>query len=174
MPLTLHAAFVPSALQMIGTTRDLVGKAESWCGEQGCDAADLIGARVHPDMLPFAYQVKSVAVHTAGAIEGLRAGVFSPDVSDPPSDFAGLRRSLDDAQAKLEDTTVDELESRMGAPMRFAFRDFAIDFTAEDFLLSFSQPNFYFHATTAYDILRMKGVPLGKRDFMGKLRIKSA
>ncbi len=171
MPLSLHAAFVPSALQMIGVARDLVGKAESWCEAEDCSEADLIGARVHPDMLPFAYQVKSVAAHTAGAIEGLRAGVFSPDVTDPPADFAGLRRSLDDAEAKLEATSVDELEGRIGAPMRFAFRDFAIDFTAEDFLLSFSQPNFYFHAATAYDILRMKGVPLGKRDFMGKLRV---
>ena len=47
-----------------------------------------------------------------------------------------------------------------------------MDFTAEDFLLSFSQPNFYFHCATAYDILRMKGVPVGKRDFLGRVRIK--
>ena len=48
----------------------------------------------------------------------------------------------------------------------------AVDFTAENFLLSFSQPNFYFHATTTYDILRWKGVPIGKRDFTGRLRLK--
>ena len=56
--------------------------------------------------------------------------------------------------------------------MRFEFRDFRLDFTAEEFLLSFSQPNFYFHATTAYDILRMLGVPVGKRDFTGRLRLR--
>ena len=55
----------------------------------------------------------------------------------------------------------------------FRFRDFAIPFTTENFLLSFALPNFYLHATTAYDILRMKGVPLGKIDFLGQMRIKA-
>ena len=56
--------------------------------------------------------------------------------------------------------------------MLFAIGDFKVPFTAEKFLMSFSLPNFYFHATTAYDILRSKGVPLGKRDFMGQMRMK--
>ena len=56
--------------------------------------------------------------------------------------------------------------------MVFQLRDRQIPFTAENFVLSFSLPNFYFHATTAYDILRTKGVPLGKRDFLGHLRLK--
>ena len=60
-----------------------------------------------------------------------------------------------------------------GKDVTFQFKDFKLPFTAENFLLSFSLPNFYFHATTAYDILRHKGVPLGKRDFTGKLRLKS-
>jgi hypothetical protein len=58
----------------------------------------------------------------------------------------------------------------MGRDMRFSFGERHIDFRAEEFLLSFSQPNFYFHATTAYDILRSQGVPIGKRDFLGRLR----
>jgi uncharacterized protein len=65
-----------------------------------------------------------------------------------------------------------EIDAFVGRDMRFAFGDRHIDFTAEEFLLSFSQPHFYFHATTVYDILRWKGVPLGKRDFMGRLRKK--
>ena len=56
--------------------------------------------------------------------------------------------------------------------MRFAFGERQADFTAENFLLSFSLPNFYFHATTTYAILRWKGLPLGKRDFTGRLRLK--
>jgi uncharacterized protein len=56
--------------------------------------------------------------------------------------------------------------------MRFARGERHLDFTAENFLLSFSQPNFYFHATTSYDILRWKGVRIGKRDFTGRLRTK--
>ena len=66
-----------------------------------------------------------------------------------------------------------EVEAFFGRDMRFSFGERTMDFTAENFLLSFSQPNFYFHATTAYDILRWKGLAIGKRDFMGRPRLKS-
>ena len=174
MPITLHAAFVPSALQMLGTVRHLVGKAEGWCSETGQDPAELVRASIHEDMLPFAYQVKSVAVHTASAVEAVRNGVFSPHLQEPPYDLAGLRDRLGEAVVALEAVGENEMESFIGQPMRFEFRDHGMDFTAEDFLLSFSQPNFYFHAATAYDILRMKGVAVGKRDFMGAVRLATA
>lgn len=174
MPISLHAAFVPSALQMLGSCDHLIDKAEGWCGETGCAHADTIGARLHESMLPFSYQVKSVAVHTAGAIAGVRAGVFSPDLTPPPEDFAGLRAAIATGREALEAVSEAEMEGFIGQPMRFAFGDHSLAFTAEDFLLSFSQPNYYFHAATAYDILRMKGVALGKRDFMGKLRLSAA
>lgn len=171
MPLSLHAAFVPSALQILGTTHGLIDKAEAWCSDQGSEPGELIGACLHDEMLPFAYQVKSVADHTGGAIEGLRAGVFSPHMEAPPQDFAGLRAKLDEAIALLDGVTEDELEAKLGAPMTFQMREFKMPFTAENFLLSFSQPNFYFHAATAYDILRMKGLAIGKRDFLGRMRL---
>ena len=174
MPISLHAAFVPSALQMLGTADHLIDKAESWCGETGHAPGEAISARIHEDMFPFAYQVKSVAVHTAGAIEGLRSGVFAPDLNPPPEDFGGLRARIAEACSTLEAVSVEELEGLIGSPTRFEFREFRMDFTAEDFLLSFSQPNYYFHAATAYDILRMKGVAVGKRDFMGRVRLAPA
>lgn len=172
MPISLHAAFVPSALQMLGTCDQLIDKAEGWCGDTGCDHQEAIGARLHADMLPFSYQVKSVAAHSAGAIDGVRKGVFSPDLSPPPTDFAGLRSAIAAARAGLDAVTEAEMEGFVGRPMRFEMGDFKLDFTAEDFLLSFSQPNLYFHAATAYNILRMRGVALGKRDFLGQLRIQ--
>ena len=173
MPISLHTAFVPSALQMLGTADHLIDKAEAWCGETGCAHGEAIGARLHEGMLPFAYQVKSVAAHTAGAIDGVRAGVFSPELTPPPESFAGLREAIAKARDALAAVNEAEMEGFMGQPMRFEFRDYRMDFTAEDFLLSFSQPNYFFHAATAYDILRMKGVAVGKRDFMGALRTKT-
>jgi hypothetical protein len=77
-----------------------------------------------------------------------------------------------DTLAALSAIEVAEVDSFVGRDMRFAFGNRHLDFTAENFLLSFSQPNFYFHATTAYDILRLKGLPIGKRDFTGKPRSK--
>lgn len=171
MPLSLHAAFIPGALQMLGATRGLVDKAEAWCAEGGHEHDAVIGARIHDEMLPFSYQVKSVAVHTAGAIEGVRAGVFTPDMAPPPTDFASLRQRIDEAAALLSAVTVEEIESFIGAPMRFEMRSYRLDFTGDGFLLGFSQPNFYFHAATAYDILRMKGLAIGKRDFLGRMPI---
>ena len=172
MPLSLYAATVPSYLQILHQMTHLLGKAEAWCQEKGLPPSELIGARLAPDMWPFAYQVKSTAVHSWGAIEGLRRGVFSPDTNPAPDSFAGLRERVATAHANLSALDPAELESYIGRDMRFEFGERRMDFTAEEFLLSFSQPNFYFHATTAYDILRMKGLPIGKRDFTGRVRVK--
>lgn len=171
MPISLHNAFVPSALQMIGTAAHLIDRAEAWCRETGCSEGEIIAARLHETMLPFSYQIKSVAAHTAGALTGVRAGVFSPELTPPPGDFAGLRAVLADARDMLEAMSEEEMENFIGQPMRFEMGDFHMDFTAENFLLSFSQPNCYFHAATAYDILRMTGVALSKRDFLGRMRL---
>lgn len=172
MPISLHAAFVPSALQILGAVAGLVDKAEAYCTETGCTPADLIGTKLAPDMADFAYQVKSCAAHSSGAVDGVLAGNFSPDRTAPPADFAGLKAAIAAATARLETVTEAELEALIGKPMAFTMGpDFRLDFTAENFLLTFSQPNFYFHATTAYDILRMKGAAIDKMDFLGALRM---
>ncbi|MBV1691454.1 DUF1993 domain-containing protein [Novosphingobium sp. G106] len=170
MVFTLYAATIPSYLQILGSVSRLIDKAESFCNEKGLEPETLIQAKLAEDMLPFAYQVKSTAVHSLGAIEGLRKGTFSPDATTPPDTFAGLRERVAQTVAALEALDRDEMESFIGRPMRFQFGENHMDFLAEEFLLSFSQPNFYFHAATAYDILRMKGVAIGKRDFNGRVR----
>jgi uncharacterized protein len=173
MALSLYTATIPSYRQLLGATSGLIDKAEAFCREKSLAPEELIQARLAADMLPFAYQVKSTAVHSLGAIEGVRKGVFSPDMATPPQTFAALKSRIAETLAAINVIDPAEVESFIGRDMRFSFGERHIDFRAEDFLLSFAQPNFYFHATTAYDILRSKGVPLGKRDFMGQLRLKS-
>lgn len=173
MPFSLYAATIPSYLQLLGAVGGLLDKAEAFCAEQGLAPEAIIQARLAEDMLPFAYQVKSVAVHSLGAIEGVRKGVFSPDMTPPPETFAGLKQRIADTVAAIAAIEADEVNGFVGRDMRFSFGERHLDFTAEDFLLSFSQPNFYFHAATAYDILRWKGVQVGKRDFMGRPRLKA-
>ncbi len=174
MPLSLHASFVPSALQMLGTAHHLLNKSEAWCAEKDNDHSAILGAQLTDDMLPFCYQIKSVAEHTQGAIEAVRVGLYSPDLNPPPTTFADLRAKLDGAKAFLGELTEKEMESWIGRDMRFEFKGNGMDFTVEDFLLSFAQPNFYFHATAAYSIARHLGVSIGKMDFMGAVRIKGA
>ncbi|MGH2448703.1 MAG: DUF1993 domain-containing protein [Chloroflexota bacterium] len=172
MTLSLYAATIPSYRQTLGAVSGLLRTAQLFCADKGLEPSELIQARLAPDMLPFAYQVKSTAVHSLGAIEGVRRGVFSPDKTPPPETFADLEARITATLSALEAIEPAEVESFIGRDMRFEFGDRRIDFTAEEFLLSFSQPNFYFHATTAYDILRWKSVPIGKRDFLGRLRRK--
>jgi len=173
MALSLYDVTIPSFRQTLGAIAGLLVTAESFCAEKGFAPQDIIEARLAEDMLPFAYQVKSTAVHSLGAIEGVRRGVFSPDMTPPPQTFAALAARIAETLKALETIQPAELESFMGRSMRFEFRERRLEFTAENFLLSFSLPNLYFHAATAYDILRWKGAHIGKRDFMGKLRLKA-
>jgi hypothetical protein len=173
MTISLYAATVPSYRQTLEALAGLLAKAEDFCASNSVPEADVVQARLAPDMLPFAYQVKSACVHSLGAIEGVRKGVFSPDQTPPPETFAALQARLAETLAALEKVEAAEVESFVGRDMRFSFGTRHIDFTAENFLLSFSLPNFYFHATTAYDILRWKGVQIGKRDYLGRMRIKA-
>ena len=169
---TLYAATVPSCLQILSSVERLVAKAEAFCTERGLSPEALIDARLAEDMQPFAYQVKSTSVHSIGAFEGVRKGEFSPDTSPLPTSFEELHARVTATVTSLKAIDPEEIESFIGRDMRFTFGSSHIDFLAEDFLLSFSQPNFYFHATTAYDILRMKGLEIGKRDFNGRVRKK--
>src|SRR5664279_3647844 len=172
MSFSLYSATVPSYQQILSAIGAMLGKAEAFCTEKGIAAHDIIHARLADDMQPFAYQIKSTAVHSLGAIEGVRKGAFSPDMTPPPETFAALRARIADTLAALEAVKASEVDSFVGRDMRFSFGERHLDFTAENFLLSFSQPNFYFHATTTYDILRWKGISIGKRDFIGRPRTK--
>jgi uncharacterized protein len=167
---SLYSAVVPSYVQILDALSGLLDKAESFCTEKGMAPGQIIEARLAEDMLPFSYQVKSTAVHSLGAVEGVRRGVFSPDMTKPPESFAALKTRIAEAHAGLAAIAPGEVDGFVGRDMRFSFGERHIDFRAEEFLLSFSQPNFYFHATTAYDILRWRGVPIGKRDFLGRTR----
>jgi uncharacterized protein len=173
MAFSLYAATIPSYQQILGAVSGLLATAEAFCSEKGIAHEEIIQARLAEDMQPFAYQVKSTAVHSLGAIEGVRRGVFSPDITTPPETFTALKARIAVTLAALEVIQPAEVDAFVGRDMRFASGDRRLDFTAETFLLSFSQPNFYFHATTTYDILRWKGVRIGKRNFMGKLRLKT-
>jgi uncharacterized protein len=172
MSFSLYAATVPSYLQILSAVSELLRKAENFCAEKSITPHEIIEARLAADMFPFCYQVKSTTVHSLGAIDGVRRGVFSPDMTTPPDSFAALEAQVAQTITALRATDAAEVDGFLGRDVRFTFGERHVDFTAENFLLSFSQPNFYFHAATSYDILRWKGVPIGKRDFMGRTRKK--
>ena len=171
MSISLYHAVVPTFLQILNSVSGLLDKAEAHCAEKGLDPSELIEARLAEDMRPFAFQVRVVAFQSFGAIEGVRKGEFSPDLRPLARDFAGLQAEVAGAARGLEAVGYSELDAYIGKPVTLIAGDIRLDFVAEEFLLSFVQPNFYFHATTIYDILRWKGLPLGKRDFLGQVRV---
>lgn len=172
MSLSLHDAIVPHYDQLLAATEGFLARARAHFESEGTDPDSLVNTlRLRDDMAPLHFQVVSVAHHSLGALQGVQAGRFTP----PPSlelDYAGLQAHVTAARegvAGLDKATVDGF---LGKDVEFHLGQNVLPFTALDFLMSFSLPNFYFHATTAYDLLRMQGAPLGKRDFLGRMRMK--
>jgi hypothetical protein len=173
MAISLYDLSVASYLQSLGAVAGFLEKGASYCGENGVDLDDLVETRLHPDMRPLRFQLVSVAHHSLGALNGIQAGVFKPPPRLPDLDYAALQSRIAGAREELQKFTREEVDALEGRDVIFEIGDRKIPFAAESFVMTFSLPNLYFHATTAYDILRMQGVPLGKSDYMGQLRIKT-
>ena len=171
MSISLYDLSVGSSLQMVGGTVGFMEKAAAHCAENDIAPGEVVGTCLHPDMLNFHFQAASVAHHSIGAIRGIQAGEFGPPAGAAEMDFAALQGLLGEALNELKALDADTINALSGGQVIFKLGEMEIPFTTENFVMSFSLPNLYFHATTAYDILRMKGVPLGKRDFLGQMRV---
>ena len=170
MAITLYDLSVGCFLQTLGAVDGFLAKGLAHCQEKGIDPSEVVEARLFPDMLPFRFQVVAIAHHSAGALEGAKAGQFAPPGASS-ADYAGLQKLVTNARTSLEALKPEEVNALEGKDVTFSVRDMKMPFKAEGFLQTFSLPNFHFHATTAYDILRHKGVPLGKRDYMGRMKL---
>ncbi len=173
MAISFYDVSVASYLQILGAVSGFLAKGREHCTKSGIDLKEVVETRLYADMLPFRFQVVSVAHHSLGAIKGIEAGVFGPPAGVPDLDFAGLEKLVAEASSGLKQYKREAIDALEGKDVQFKLGERGMPFIARDFVLSFSLPNLYFHATTAYDILRMKGAPLGKRDFMGMPRIKA-
>ena len=172
MALSFYDVSVASFLQTIDATAGFLDKAGAYFVKQGIDLEEVVETSLHPDMKPFRFQIRSVAHHSVGALEGLRSGSFSPPTPAPPYTYVQLQGMMADAHEAPTRVKPEEVEALLGRDVVFSAPGRHIPFKAENFILMFSLPNLHFHAATAYDILRQKGVPLEKRDFLGQLRIE--
>ena len=172
MAFSLYDATVANYLQILDAVGGYLGKSLTHFREKGVDLAQVVDARLAPDMLPLRFQIVSVAHHSRGAMEAAKTGVFTPPSAKPDLDYAALQSLVTEAHNEVSVLTPEVVNALVGRDVTFKVGDRALPFTAEGFLMSFSLPNFFFHAATAYDILRHNGAPLGKRDFIGKLKFK--
>jgi len=173
MAFSLYDATVANYLQILGAVSASLEKGLGHFRDKGVDPAEIVETRLAPDMLPFRFQIVSLAHHSRGAMEAARNGVFVPPSGKPDLDYAALQALVTEARNELSALKPEAVDALVGRDVTFKLGDRALPFTVEGFLMSFSLPNFFFHATTAYDILRHKGAPLGKRDFLGKLKLKA-
>ena len=172
MPLTLHNAFVRNCQQLLTSLNGLIDKGEEFAKENGISEEEMIGSKLAEDMWSLPWHVRSCWVHSAYVIELLPTGEFSPDFTEQPHTWEAMRAEVNKTQTALGKVDEDELEALADNPIGFVLGGKRLlEMPAKDFLLSMSQPNVYFHATTFYDILRHKGVPLSKRDFLGAMRL---
>lgn len=173
MSISFYEASVQNYLQTIAATQGFLDKGLAYCKEMDVDPEEIVERRVFADMHPFRFQIHSIVHHSLGAIEGMKAGKFGPPGEKPKHTYAQLQALVVETHAALAKLSPKEIDALQDRDLVFEVRGTTRVFTCEGFLLSFSLPNFYFHATTAYDILRGRGVPIGKRDFIGQLRLKT-
>lgn len=172
MTLTLYDAFVPNCQQMLRSLAGMIDKGEAFAKENDIPEEEMIGSKLAEDMWSLPWHVRSCWVHSAFVIEQLPSGEFSPDFTELPQSWDAMREVVSNTLEALANVDENELEALADKPIGFVLGGQRLfEMSAKDFLLSMSQANVYFHATTFYDILRNKGVPLGKRDFLGAMRL---
>lgn len=166
MPISLYDASIPVFEHGLVALDLTLAKTVAFLGDVAISDDDLLGLRLHSTMLPLAYQIKSTLVHSVAAIRSLRTGAAAPDNSSLAGPISEWREKICVGLAELRSVSREEIDFHEEREVYFRAGDRVARFQQTDFLLNFSVPNFYFHHTAAYAILRMRGVPLGKSDFL--------
>ena len=167
MSITMHSASVPVFVRMLNNMLGWLDKAEAHAKARKFDPSNYLTMRLTPDMLPFARQIQIASDTTKNCVARL-AGLEPPKWADDEASLDELRariqKTIEYAQsvpaAKVDGSEAREIVLPMG-PGR------SVTFTGETFLRGFSLPNFFFHATMTYALLRQGGVELGKMDYLG-------
>ena len=172
MAISFYDISVPVYRQFLRSLHRVLDKSETHCAEKGLDPTSVLATRLIEDMQPLTFQVMQAISHSVGALATIR-GQQRPRASGLDS-FAGCKQAVDQALAELDAIQPADLEDVASNTVELKLPGRELKFTAQGFLLSYAMPQFFFHVTTAYDILRHKGVPIGKRDFLGRIQLKDA
>jgi len=166
MSLSMYQASIPAFIRGLEVLDTLVDKARAFAEENKIAPDVLINARLAPDMFPFASQIQRASDTSKLAAERL-TGVKSPRLEDNESTFAELRERIAKTIDYLKSVEAAQFENSEERTVNLNFGAFKPSFPGTDYLLGFALPNFYFHVTTAYDILRHNGLKIGKLDYLG-------
>lgn len=166
MAISMYQISLPVFVRQLGGLVTCLKKAQALYAEKNCDEATLLGYRFFPDMFTFTRQVQ-IATDHAKNCGALLAGMAAPKYDDNEKSLADLILRVEKTIAWLNTIKPEQVDGSETKTVTVKVRDRDTDFTGLDLVLNRSMPNFYFHATTAYDIMRHNGVEIGKRNFLG-------
>lgn len=168
MSLSIYAHAPAQFIRGLRILSELLHKGESYLKDKQLDEGTLLEARLAPDMFPLLRQVQIVSDTSKGAAARL-SGREVPSMPDTETSFAELQQRIEKTIACLREFSAEDFAGSEGRTIVMKAKDRELTFNAQDYLLNFAIPNFYFHLTTAYDILRHRGVDVGKMDYLGAL-----
>lgn len=166
MTLSMYSASVPVFSRMLKNLLAVFEKAEAYAAEQNIDLQTFVETRLAPDMIPLSGQVQ-IATDGAKGVSSRLAGKPLPSWPDDEKTFAELKQRLQKAIDYLATFSPEDFVGSDDRTVTIKINGHDTELTGETYLLNRGLPNFYFHVTTAYDILRHKGVPIGKKDYLG-------
>ena len=167
MAISMYHASVPVFLQLLGGLKGVIEKGEAYSTEHKVDGAVMLNWRLTPDMFTLARQVRQASEHAFGA--GRAAGVQVPNLPAIDNSWAEMKSRIDKTIDFLKGLKADQLDGRENAEVTLTQGGQERKLRAQNYLYHLAMPNFYFHTTTAYNILRSLGIEIGKRDFMGQM-----
>jgi uncharacterized protein len=163
---SIYDQLVPSFSQMLSSLDNILTKAEGDAETRKIDPQVFVNGRLAPDMLPLTRQIQIMTDQAKGGASRL-AGLEPPKWPDEEKNFADLHSRVAKTIAHLKTFKPEQFDGAETRSIELKFPNRTFTFTGEDYFLKFVVPNFYFHYTTAYAILRHNGVPIGKADFLG-------
>lgn len=167
MTFSIYEASVPVFRQMLGNLSSLLHKAEAHAKVNCMDVNELLEASLAPDMFSFTRQIQIACDHAKGCAARL-AGVDNPKFEDTEKTVAELQERIRKTLAFVNSVSAEQFVGAEDRDIQLVFPWATYDFKGSRYLTYWALPNFFFHATTAYDLLRYKGVPVGKADFLGQ------
>lgn len=168
MQISMYAASVPVFVKMLGNLSAILDKAAAYAEQKRIDPAVLLSARLYPDMFALTKQVQVACDFAKGAVARL-AGEEPPKYDDSEATIAELKARIARTIEYIEGFKPERLEGSETREVELKIRGETVRYPGLAYLLHVATPNFYFHVTTAYGILRHNGVELGKRDFVGRV-----
>jgi hypothetical protein len=166
MSLSMYDVTVPVLIRGLRILDQYLDRAVAFAAENSIDPKVLVNARLAPDMQPLSGQVQRSSDTSKGAIARL-TDLKVPSFPDTESTFEELKKRIADTVAFLNTVTPADLENGQSKTTELKFKTGAVTVRGDAFVLQFLLPNFFFHVTTAHDILRHNGVKIGKRDYLG-------